>query len=51
MIHSLPIPPCKKLLTLFLLYLIRNILKIVNDGVIHLVEVHPVVFDAPGRRI
>ena len=46
--HSLPIPPCKELLTLLLFYLIRNILKIVDDSDIHLMEIHAVVFNAPG---
>ena len=49
--HSVPIPPCEELLTLPLFDWIRNILKIINNSVIHLVEVHAVVFDTPGWRI
>jgi hypothetical protein len=50
-IHSLPVPPHQQLLTLFLLHLIWNILKIVDDRVVHLMEVHAIVFDTPGLRV
>jgi len=49
--HILPVPPCEQLLTLLLLQLIWSILEKVDDGVIHLEEVHAVVFNAPGWRI
>jgi hypothetical protein len=48
--HILLVPPREQLLTL-LLRLIWNILEKVDDGVIHFVEVHAVVFYAPGWRI
>ena len=50
-IHSLPVPPYQQLLSLLLLHWIWNILKIVDDRVVHLVEVHAIVFDAPGLRV
>jgi hypothetical protein len=49
--RSSPVPPYQQLLTLLLLHWIWNILKIVDDCVVHLVEVHAIVFDAPGLRI
>jgi hypothetical protein len=49
--HNLLVPPRKQLLTLLLLPFIRNVLKKVDDGVIHLAKVHAVVFNAPGWRI
>ena len=45
------VPPREQLLTLLLFQLICYILEIVNDGVIHLMKVHAVMFDAPSWRI
>lgn len=49
--RSLPVPPRQQLLTLLLLHFIWNILKIVDDRVVHLVKVHAIVFDTPGLRV